>query len=66
MKDSQQMKELVVGEMSSDEGVTILNVKQHPELRKAVDRCTISNRDVSLIAKCSFERPKSSDSRKSY
>ena len=43
-------EELVVSEMSSDKEVTVRNVKQFPELCKAVDRCKISNRDACLIA----------------
>ena len=43
-------EELIFGEVSSDEEIQVRNVKQYPELCKAVDRCKISNRDACLIA----------------
>ena len=43
-------EEISVDEISSDEDITVRNLKQYPELCKAVDRCKISNRDACLIA----------------
>jgi hypothetical protein len=43
-------EEHVGDEVSSDEEIQVRNVKQYPELCKAVDRCKISNRDACLIA----------------
>jgi hypothetical protein len=40
----------VLEKVSSEEDIQVRNVKQYPELCKAVDRCKISNRDACLIA----------------
>jgi len=48
-------EDLLVDEVSSDEELQVRNVKQYPELCKAVDRFKISSRDACLIANAAMK-----------